>query len=237
MKRNKFFNNIYLTNIDYLVIITGVFFLCLIVFIELLFADYLVVHKLESIKNIAYSIFTSVIASTIFYLFNILIPKIKEIKNLIEYLKPLLENVNFFSLLIIEKFVSEEYDIKDISDFSNYTNSNSIKSENDFIEVFKVESNFKMAHNLLVMQKKMYDSLLLNYSAVILKKISVELNDLNYSLGVLDSMLLTKEILMNSDTTKDKLDKFSIEIVKNTYYNLLIVMRLSIALNKGYKKI
>ena len=224
-KKVKKYYNIYFTNVDYIVLGSGVIFLCLVFIIE--------VKNLTYIKNIIFSVFTSVIASSIFYFFNILIPRVNEINKLVDSLNNILPEIDRFSVIIIEEFLPEVNGDNIILDFVKLKEECPSEIKDKFFKTFENTLKQKYLNNLLHLQLISFESILTNYPKVIKKSISLELNNLRGLMTAVDIDILFNEI-QNKDI--EPVEKEARKILKRNHIYLvfLLVIYITIVLNEEY---
>lgn len=232
-KKVKKYYNIYFTNVDYIVLGSGVIFLCLVFIIELNLSYYFETKNLTNIKNIIFSVFTSVIASSIFYFFNILIPRINEINKLVDYLNNILPKIDGFSVIIIEDFLPEINGENVILDFVKLKKECPSEIKDKFFKTFENTLKQKYLNNFLHLQLKSFESILSNYPKVIKKSRSLDLNNLSSLMTSVDI-----DIFFNEIPNKDikPVEKEAKKILKqNHFYSVFLsVIYITIVLNEEY---
>jgi len=222
MKRKKLFRrkiNIYFDLIDKVIISLGIISVFIIIFINVFLSDFIT----DENKGIVYSILTSITASSIFYIFNISIPKIKEIKGLRQYIEKYIVTIDDFSLLICSHLYPE-FKFKTVDDILK--SPDLIDFDVRYKKLFEDKVEFDMVYLTVKAQKNILDLFLVNYSNCLNKSILIDLNDLNSSIYSIEYLINTKSILTNSKYS-EKLNEFENDIRKTLFENYLLLMKTS----------
>ena len=188
--KNKIFR-LYISFIDVLAIGIGVLALLTIIIISC-FCNY---HNYE----VLIAILTSVVASSIFYTFNILIPRISNVINMIKYLENELKQISMYSDIIIENLKLADGNIKTFEDyfFKRDEVDKELNEKLDFI-AYKDPDLFKHMTKINYHQKVILDKISMNFSNLLAKTILFKINELNIYFSELNLAEENDKILNNS---------------------------------------
>lgn len=218
--------NIYFDLIDKVIISTGIISVFAIIFINVFLSDVIT----DENKGIVYSILTSITASSIFYIFNISIPKIKEIKGLRQYIEKYIVTIDDFSLLICSHLYPE-FKFKTVDDFLK--SPDLIDFNERYKKLFDDKVEFDMIYLTVKAQKDILDLFLVSYSNCLNKLILIDLNELNSSINCVEYLINSKSILTNS-MYSGKLPELENSIRKTLFDNYLLIMKTSVKIKSIY---
>lgn len=201
--KNKIFR-LFVSFIDVLAIGIGVLALLTII-ITSYFWDY---HNYE----VLIAILTSVVASSIFYTFNILIPRISKVINMVKYLEIELKEISMYSDIILENLKLADGNIKTFEDY--FFKRNEVDKElNDKLDLIASKDPDFLKHitKINYHQKIIFDKITMNFSNLLANTILFKINELNIYFSELNLAVENDKILNNSlINSKSKNDRILI---------------------------
>lgn len=133
----------------------------------------------NKMADINYTICTSIVASGIFYLFTIFIPKLRIILNMKKEINSLLCDIYDFNKLIIERIVNTNTKQKyDYDDFIELLKNNESTAKNEFIKYYGYQQNITDLISLSSFQYSIISYILAKYSNVLTREAFDYLTDI-----------------------------------------------------------
>ena len=133
----------------------------------------------NKMADINYTICTSIVASGIFYLFTIFIPKLRVILNMKKEINSLLCDIYDFNKLIIERIVNTNTKQKyDYNDFIELLKNNESTAKNEFIKYYGYQQNITDLISLSSFQYSIISYILAKYSNVLTREVFDYLTDI-----------------------------------------------------------
>lgn len=133
----------------------------------------------NKMADINYTICTSIVASGIFYLFTIFIPKLRVILNMKKEINSLLCDIYDFNKLIIERIVNTNTKQKyDYDDFIELLKNNESTAKNEFIKYYGYQQNITDLISLSSFQYSIISYILAKYSNVLTREVFDYLTDI-----------------------------------------------------------
>ena len=141
----------------------------------------LLFYKADRIANIAYAVFTSIIASGLFYLVTIFIPKCEQIHKMKKYLASYLVSIDNLSKIVISAINEANQNQKyTLENFLRYYKLDEAEVRNDFLALYKDQNDKKKLTafiSALTVQKEYINAFILNYSKFLPINISLQITD------------------------------------------------------------
>ncbi|MBV5283408.1 MAG: hypothetical protein JZU53_13360 [Paludibacter sp.] len=214
----------YFNSVDFIVF--GVSFVCIlwIIFFKIIWINTEPLFA-DSFKwaDITYTVFSSIVAAGLFYLFTIFIPKFSQIKKLKKNLVPDLNQIEGISSTVVNIVTKGDTNVKyTFEEFSKLIETNSNTARQDFIRSHMIMKKLPLLKMTFDYLKSYIEPINLNYFNILPPNIIIILNDYKYR---------NLNVGMNID---DGLSKEIESVYENYFSQLEEILLLCRVLRKYY---
>ena len=171
---------LYLHNVDRIVFLISI--LCLLWMF--LYKLYLVnkepfIENANTVAEIIYTVFSSIVAAGLFYLFTIFIPRCYQVNGMKKHLPSPLSKIDLVSISIISQVINSHTNEKYTqTTFHNYLITENPLLDEDFIAYYSIQDNKKELEKSVIFQHILLENILVNYSNLLPQEYIQLLTDL-----------------------------------------------------------
>ena len=198
---------LYLHNVDRIVFLISI--LCLLWMF--LYKLYLVnkepfIENANTVAEIIYTVFSSIVAAGLFYLFTIFIPRCYQVNGMKKHLPSPLSKIDLVSISIISQVINSHTNEKYTqTTFHNYLITENPLLKEDFIAYYSIQDNKKELEKSVIFQHVLLENILVNYSNLLPQEYIQLLTDLCDMTFKLSKIVPDSE---NEDSTSSYFDLF-----------------------------
>lgn len=165
-----------------------------------------VLSNADKCADIIYTISTSVVASGMFYLLTIFIPKYFKINNMLKDIKNTTSSIDFLSKQLVDSIPKGTSDERySLNDFILTVNNNNTKAESHFLLCYFNSNSNKLITRILMYQINDFECIYYNYNQLLLDNTKKKLvnifksqqNSLNMSSDIPDNNLCLYQLYYN----------------------------------------